>query len=147
VWRREDALALLEVMPFHKESIMRAWAYSLVIFLGSSVATHAADAPEVTGTWSGAGPAVSESEGWETSRSASLAITEQRGRVFRGEVKYEGGGEEFVGVIQADGKTILISNDDGHVTAYLSSPAEMEVCYIEGGDDATATCTTMTRAE
>ncbi|WP_159709841.1 hypothetical protein [Geminicoccus flavidas] len=76
-----------------------------------------------------------------------MAITEQHGRVFRGEVKYESGEEEFVGVIQADGKTILISNNDGHATGYLSSPTEMEVCYIEGGDEATATCTTMARAE
>ncbi|WP_191059658.1 hypothetical protein [Geminicoccus harenae] len=130
-----------------RESSMRASIWALVAVLSSGAAAYAQEVPELSGTWSGTGPAVSATEGWEASRSASMAITEQRGRVFRGEVKYEGGEEDFVGVIQADGKTILMSNDDGNVTAYLSSPSEMEVCYIEGGDEAMAACTAMTRAE
>ncbi|HEX2527200.1 MAG TPA: hypothetical protein VHL31_13010 [Geminicoccus sp.] len=108
---------------------------------------HAADAPELTGTWSGSGPSVSEDEGWEAARSANLQITEQRGPVFKGHVQYEGGEEDFVGVVQADGKNILISNDDGNVMATLISPSEMEVCYVEGGGDATAYCSMLKRSE
>jgi hypothetical protein len=74
-------------------------------------------------------------------------ITEQRGPVFKGHVQYEGGEEDFLGVVRADGKSILISNNDGNVTATLISPNEMEVCFVEGGDDATATCIVLKRSE
>jgi hypothetical protein len=126
---------------------MRKWVFIVGLGTTLSTAVHAADAPELTGTWSGAGPSVSQSEGWETARSANLQITEQRGPVFKGSVQYEGGEEEFLGVVQADGKSILISNNDGNVTATLLSPAEMEVCFVEGGDDATASCSILKRAE
>ncbi len=126
---------------------MRRIIIAAGVCLAFSTAAHAADAPELTGTWNGSGPSVSENEGWETDRSASMLITEQRGRVFRGEVTYEGGGEEFLGIVQADGKSILISNDDGHVNATLTGADEMEVCYVEGGDDAIANCTLMKRQQ
>ncbi|HEX2524810.1 MAG TPA: hypothetical protein VHL31_00705 [Geminicoccus sp.] len=111
------------------------------------VPARAADAPELTGTWSGVGPSVSDDEGWEAARSTNLQITEQRGQTFKGRVQYEGGEEDFIGVIRADGKSILIANDDGNVTATLVSPNEMEVCYVEGGSDATATCSMLKRSE
>jgi len=126
---------------------MRASIWAFVAVLSSGAAAYAQEAPELTGAWSGTGPAVSATEGWEATRSASMAITEQRGRVFQGQVKYEGGEDEFVGIIQADGKTILMSNDDGRVDATLTGPDEMEVCYVEGGDDMIAACTVLKRVQ
>jgi hypothetical protein len=124
---------------------------SLVVVAGFCLtfgaAANAADVPELAGTWNGVGPSVSNEEGWETERSASITIDEQRGRVFRGKVHYEGGEEEFVGIIQADGKSILISNDDGRDDVTLTGPDEMELCYVQGGDDAIATCMLMKRAQ
>ena len=132
----------------NKEQDMRAISLAIFGLLSSfSVGAHAAEAPELTGTWSGSGSSVSNSEGWETGRSASITITEQRGPVFKGVIKYESGEEEFVGVIKADGKTILMSSDDGIANATLISPNEIEDCYVEGGDDAMATCTIMKRAD
>ncbi len=125
---------------------MRSLTIIAGLCLTCSAAAYAAEVPELTGTWNGVGPSVSNEEGWETERSTSITIDEQRGRVFRGEVKYEGGDDEFVGIIKADGKTILISDDDGNVTATMTGPDEMEVCYVAGGDEATATCTLMKRA-
>jgi hypothetical protein len=121
----------------------------IVVGMGivQGVPARAADAPELTGTWSGVGPSVSDDEGWEAARSTNLQITEQRGQTFKGRVQYEGGEEDFIGVIRADGKSILIANDDGNVTATLVSPNEMEVCYVEGGSDATATCSMLKRSE
>ena len=120
----------------------------IIVGLGLVTGTaHAAEVPELTGSWSGSGPAVSEDEGWETARSANLRITEQRGPVFRGHVTYEGGEEDFLGVVQADGEHILITNDDGNVTATLTGPGEMEVCYVEGGDDAMASCSILKRSD
>ncbi|WP_157505389.1 hypothetical protein [Geminicoccus roseus] len=126
---------------------MRSLVIVAGLWLTASAGASAAEVPELTGTWSGSGPAVSEGEGWETERSTNMSIDEQHGRVFRGVVKYEGGEEDFVGIIQADGKGILISNEDGHVTGMLTAADEMEVCYVEGGDDAIATCSTMKRAQ
>jgi hypothetical protein len=126
--------------------MLKIWiaAFSLSVAAG---AAHAANAPELTGTWSGVGPSVSSDEGWEEARSANLQITEQRGPVFKGHVQYEGGEEDFVGVVQADGKSIQISNDDGIVTGTLVSPSEMEVCYVEGGGDAIAYCSMLKRSD
>ena len=126
---------------------MRIPAIAAVLCLAFGAAAQAAEVPELTGTWNGAGPAVSNEAGWQAVRSAIMTICEQRGLVFRGQVQYEGGEDEFVGIVKADGKTVLISDDDGLVTATLTSPGEMELCYIAGGDEATAACLIMKRAE
>ena len=123
---------------------------AIAVVIGASLVTgaQAAEVPELTGTWSGSGASVSESEGWETSRSLNLVISEQRGPVFKGNVQYEGGEDDFLGAIKADGKTILITDDDGTVSATLLNPDEMEVCYVAGDDDEmTANCAVVKRSE
>jgi hypothetical protein len=125
--------------------------HKIAIIVGATMlaatAAHAADAPELTGTWAGSGASVSEDEGWQPTRSTTIQITEQRGSVFKGHVTYEGGEEDFLGVVKADGKTLMMTDDDGDVTATLSSPNEMELCYIAGDDDAIAYCTILKRSE
>lgn len=114
---------------------------------GSAGSAQAADAPSLLGTWSGTGPSVSAGEGWETGRSFTMTVTEQRGPVFKARSEWPGGQEEMLGVIRADGQTILLTNSDGLSLATLLGPDQMEGCYVEGGDDAMATCMILNRSK
>ena len=116
-----------------------------VVIVGLGGAAQAADAPSLTGTWSGKGTSVSKSEGWETERSYTLVITEQRGQVFKGHNEWPGGQDEVLGVVKADGSSLLLTNADGVSSATLIDADSMEACYAEGGDDAMAVCVTLTR--
>lgn len=115
--------------------------------IGSLGTAHAADAPSLLGTWTGKGPSISNEAGWETERAYTLVITEQRGQVFKGHSEYTGGQEDIFGVIRADGRSVLIDDDDGMFALSLLGPDSMEVCYVEAGADAIATCTTLARAK
>lgn len=118
-----------------------------IAICGSVGSAHAADAPSLMGTWTGTGPSVSAGEGWETARSYTLVVTEQRGPVFKGRNEWPGGQEELMGVIRADGQTILLNNSDGLSLGTLLGPDQMEGCYVEGGDDAMATCMILNRSK
>jgi hypothetical protein len=127
-------------------AVMRRLLMVGVLAVGSAGSAHAADPPSVMGTWTGEGHSIS-GEGWETERSYTLVVTEQRGPVFKGRNEWPGGQEDVVGVIRADGKSIHLSNSDGVSSAMLLGPDSMEACYAEGGDDAQAVCMTLTRAK
>ncbi|HEX2529761.1 MAG TPA: hypothetical protein VHL31_26160 [Geminicoccus sp.] len=107
----------------------------------------AAEMPDLVGTWTGVGPAVSVSDGWQTDRPATLVITEQQGAVFKGQYMWPNDEEPTVGVIRQDGKTILTSGTLGSNLHMLTGPDEMEACYIEGGDDAIAVCRILKRTK
>ena len=62
---------------------------------------QAAEAPSLLGTWTGKGPSVSNSDGWETARSYTLVVTEQHGPVFKGRNEWPGGQEDLMGAIRA----------------------------------------------
>jgi opacity protein-like surface antigen len=50
-----------------------------VLAVGSAGLAHAADPPSVMGSWTGKGHSISAGQGWETERSYTLVVTEQRG--------------------------------------------------------------------
>jgi hypothetical protein len=108
---------------------------------------RAADAPSLVGTWTGTGPSVSASDGWETGRTYTIVVTEQQGSVFKARGERQGGQDEMLGVIRADGQMILFSNSDGVSTGMLLGPDRFESCYVGGGDDAMATCMIMTKTK
>lgn len=118
-----------------------------IAICGSAGLAHAADAPSLTGTWSGTGPSVSASDGWETGRAFTMTVTEQRGPVFKARSEWPGGQDEVMGVVRADGQTILFNNSDGISMGTLLGPDQIEICYVEGGDDAMATCLILNRSK
>ncbi|MGD9508080.1 MAG: hypothetical protein AB7I59_02855 [Geminicoccaceae bacterium] len=118
-----------------------------IAIAGCAEAALAADAPSLMGSWTGTGPSVGAGEGWETGRSFTMTVTEQRGPVFKAMSEWPGGQEEMLGVIRADGRTILLNNSDGVSMATLLGPDQMEACYVEGGDDALATCMILNRSK
>lgn len=69
------------------------------------------------------------------------------GAVFKGRNEWPGGEDEVIGVIRADGTSILLSNSDGVSSATLLGPDSMEACYVEAGEDAQAVCLMLTRAK
>jgi hypothetical protein len=117
------------------------------VLLGGLGTAQAADAPSLLGTWSGKGPSLSSSDGWQTDRSYTLVVTEQRGAVFEGHNEWPGGQDDVRGVIKADGTSILLSNGDGEGSATLLGPDSMEACYVEGGEDGMAACILLTRSQ
>jgi hypothetical protein len=118
-----------------------------MLAVGSIGMARAADPPSLAGTWTGSGASVSKSDDWQTDRAYTLEITDQRGQVFKGINRWQGGEDEVFGVLRGDGVSVLLSNSDGESTAVLLDPDTMEICYVEGGEDAMATCATLSRKQ
>jgi hypothetical protein len=105
-----------------------------------------AQAPSLTGTWTGSGEGIGAEEG-RGPQAVTVEVTEQQGATFTGRVAYgEGEGEPIVGTVAPDGRTVHRAGDDGHATGALTAADTMEVCYIEVGADAEASCVVLTRA-
>jgi hypothetical protein len=91
-------------------------ALSLMMAGGIS---QAADAPTLTGTWTGSGQGAGKEEGWTTG-SLTLEITEQRGPAFIGNKIFDNQDQRdpFWGAVAADGRTVHIVDSDGHARRF-----------------------------
>lgn len=103
----------------------------------------------LVGTWSGNGEGVSLTEGWRAG-PAKIVVSEQKGRAFKGQVVYEKadgseGASDLLGAIAPDGKSVVMAQDDGQLTATLQSSDILDICYLETGADAMAVCTRLDR--
>jgi hypothetical protein len=71
----------------------------------------------------------------------SISITEQKDRIFAGNITYKVDNESisqegFAGAIGLDGKTLYLSEfDGGYSFGTLISSDEMELIYLEDGED------------
>jgi hypothetical protein len=97
------------------------------------------------GTWKGSGQGIGRTEGW-TNDQVTIEITEQRGPAFKAQVVYGNQREDLFGIVAPDGRTVHILGDDGQNIGVLSAPDTLDVCYLEVGSDAKATCVVLKRA-
>lgn len=139
-----------------KFSLFRSAAIMSVTMLSAASAAHAESSiPQLKGVWKGqftGGFLVGDITHLQdltkpksmagSDRQWIVTIDEQDGSGLSGTRTSAGSDktEILLGVIRANGKTILFSDEDTLFQAELISPTEMEVCAQEAGDAIIATC-------
>lgn len=119
-----------------------------VLICGCTSATRendaAAETPGLLGNWTGTMIGYDYGEGYNDypGYTMTLAVTEQRDRLFSGEISFTDpngsriwGTTPFAGAIGRDGRTLtIIENGGGHSSGSLIAPDEMELIYIQGNE-------------
>jgi hypothetical protein len=102
--------------------------------------------PNLVGTWTGENNTYSDKKGYLT-WSKTVEITEQKGRIFKGQFTYSDGTKHFFGVIYPDNTSFSwVSVDSkGYNQGRILSKNDISACYIESGADATVGCAELTK--
>jgi len=120
-------------------------AASVVLLVAAGVSS--AQLPDLVGNWTGGAAGYIEGRGyWETSNSSAIVVMveEQKDRLFTGRMIFrlaegEQRVEGFSGSIALDNKTLyLAEHDRGYDIGTMISPDEMELIYLEDGENLTA---------
>jgi hypothetical protein len=76
-----------------------------------------------------------------------VQITEQTDRRFRGYFTYEGGRVDFFGIVFPDNGTFAWASPQSKSTVQgrILAAERIAACYVEGGAEATAGCSDLTR--
>ncbi len=117
-----------------------------LLVAGSALAGDAI--PNLVGTWSGKVNTISDLKGLVT-RDRTIHVTEQTDRRFRGYFVYEAGRKDFFGVVFPDNASFawVSSTSKGYNHGRILAGDRFSACYIESGDEATAGCAELTRAD
>ncbi|HWQ19068.1 MAG TPA: hypothetical protein VN455_04765 [Methanotrichaceae archaeon] len=117
----------------------------VLVFLASEV--YAAEVPNLIGNWTGSWSGYDLGMGYSNSTendTFAIAITEQNGRIFSGNMSYSQANgtlesEAIAGVIGADNKSIYTAESGkGYVTGTIVSADELELIYLADGKEMSA---------
>lgn len=108
-------------------------------------AAQGADMPDLVGVWKGAltsgalyFPPKYEQPTYYNAMDSQIIITMtingQDGPSFQGEMGNHDQKEIVVGVVRADGKTLLMTDNDGYKTATMLTSTSMEYCVQVASD-------------
>ncbi len=119
----------------------------LLVALGCAGAAEGPAIPNLIGTWSGQNHTIGNVFGLRT-RLRTVEITEQTDRRFRGHFVYEGGRVDFFGIVFPDDVSFawVSPSSKGTVQGRILGPDHIAACYVEGGAEATAGCSDLTRS-
>ncbi len=114
---------------------------SVIVLLALCVPGLAVDLPNLVGNWTGFQKGyVAEEGSYKLSENIpiSLAIVEQKGRLFTGNFAYPENGTEiiegFAGAIGSDNRTLYIAeNDIGYDMGTIVSGNEIEFIWLQDG--------------
>ena len=116
------------------------WSIWLVLLALSATGIGAAEIPDLVGNWAGKGPGYNEETGYvlDEDNILNFSITEQRGRLFNGELTYNLNGtdvvEGFAGTISPDNKTFYIAEFiSGYDVGTVVSEDEIDLMYLLDG--------------
>lgn len=132
----------------------RALATCVAAFVTLSGAVSEASAqykPELVGVWSGVlehgarivptDPTPTYYGALDPKQAITIMIIGQDDRSFHGTMGNNDERDYVVGVVRADGKTLLMSDDNGFVSATMLTPMTMEYCVqVAQGDHMVAAC-------
>lgn len=102
--------------------------------------------PNLVGTWSGQNQTYSEKKGYST-WIKTVEISEQKGRLFKGQFTYADGTKHFFGVIYPDNTsfTWVATDSKGYNQGRIHGRDTISACYTESGADATVGCAELTK--
>jgi hypothetical protein len=124
-----------------------------VIVIASALCMLAGDAfaqreVSLVGTWTGQRERSAKIEGYRGGL-ATLVITEQKGRAFKGylaRANKEGDEkEELWGAMTPGGRLIAGADDEGTYSFLLINPNTLDYCYVESGKGPRAVCARLMR--
>jgi hypothetical protein len=102
----------------------------------------------LVGTWTGQRERSAKIEGYRGGL-ATLVITEQKGRAFKGylaRANKEGDEkEELWGAMTPGGRLIAGADDEGTYSFLLINPNTLDYCYVESGKGPRAVCARLMR--
>ena len=102
----------------------------------------------LVGTWTGQRERSAKIEGYRGGL-ATLVITEQKGRAFKGylaRANKEGDEkEELWGAMTPGGRLIAGADDEGTYSFLLINPNTLDYCYVESGKGPRAVCARLVR--
>jgi hypothetical protein len=132
------------------KSILCASILILAVLIGGCTTTTqvsnaaAAETPGLIGNWTGTMTGYDYGEGYNdySGYTMTLSVTEQKDRIFSGEVSFTDPNgtpiwevTPFAGAIGHDGKTLTIIEDGGgYSSGSLIAPDEMEIIYANGNE-------------
>jgi len=128
--------------------------FALLAFIFLAIGTSAAQVPDLLGNWTAKWSSYDNGSGFTNSddnESLLISITEQKERIFAGNLTLEKdnesiSSESFAGAIGQDGKTLYISEfDGGYSFGTLISGDEMELIYLQDGEDGAVAIDTVHR--
>lgn len=114
-------------------------------------AAHAQYKPELVGVWKGyleqgarivpSDPAPTYYNAIKPPLEITMTIIGQDDRSFHGLLGNNEERDYVVGVVRADGKSLLMTDDNAHVSATILTPTTMEYCaQVVSGDYMVAAC-------
>jgi hypothetical protein len=116
------------------------WSIWLVLLALSTTGICAAEIPDLVGNWVGKGPGYNDETGYvlDEDNILNFSITEQKGRLFNGELIYNLNGtdvvEGFAGTISPDNKTLYIAEFiSGYDVGTVVSEDEIDLMYLLDG--------------
>jgi hypothetical protein len=120
-------------------------AFALCIVAGEAFAQRELS---LVGTWTGERDRSAKIEGYR-SGLATLVITEQKGRAFKGylsRTNKEGDEkEELWGAMTPAGRLIAGADDEGTYSFLLINRNTLDYCYVESGKGPRAVCARLVR--
>lgn len=127
----------------------------LVLLVLLAIGSCSAKVPNLVGNWTGLGTGYYADNGsykMNVNGSISYSITEQKDRLFKGNITYAINGtkyvEGFAGAIGLDNKTLYLAEyDKGYDVGTIISNDEIEFIYIEDGDSGWAAINKLHRVE
>jgi hypothetical protein len=127
------------------------WCLALLVFLAMGICT--ANVPDLLGNWTGSVNGYFEEDGsYKLSEKGniSLAIVEQKDRLFTGNITYTLNENEvvesFAGVIGLDNKTLYIAeSNEGYDFGTIISDNDIELIYLEDGESGWSAIDTLHR--
>jgi hypothetical protein len=119
------------------------FALLALVFFAIGICT--AEIPDLQGNWTGSWIAYDDGIGYSNlteNGSFIIAFSDQNGRIFSGNITYmeenDTIDEGFAGAIGLDNKTLYIAEfDKGYATGTMISSDEMELIYLEDGNNGT----------
>lgn len=121
-------------------------ALALTIASDCLAAAETDQVPNLIGTWSGENQTYSDKKGY-LSWNKTIQISEQKGRVFKGQFSYADGTKHFFGIIYPDNTsfTWVAVDSKGYNQGRIHSKNSISACYTESGADATVGCAELTK--
>jgi hypothetical protein len=134
-------------------NLKNIWCLVFLAFLAAGIC--AAQIPDLIGNWTGLGTGYFAENGFyklNENGSVGYNITEQKGRLFTGNITYTLNGtgivEGFAGAIGPDNKTLSLAEyDGGYDLGTIVSGDEIELIYVEDGDSGWAAINRLHRAK
>jgi hypothetical protein len=102
--------------------------------------------PNLVGTWTGENQTYSEKKGYSTWKK-TVEISEQKGRIFKGQFTYADGTKHFFGIIYPDNITFtwVAMDSKGYNQGRIQGKNNISACYTESGADATVGCVELSK--